>query len=135
MSEDNGSVRYDAWMRRNPSHPGRHIRLGCMEDPDGKSMTVTEIRYRSDAVRPHLSPQHFSGHTPHDSIAACEPTRCWRSGWSRCGRALRQNMVRLQSRFAGLEHQFGEFRDRLAHLEGLCEAIAKGAAEDIKGSP
>ena len=46
MSEDNGSVRYDAWMRRNPGHPGRHIRLGCMEDPDGKSMTVSEAAHK-----------------------------------------------------------------------------------------
>ena len=46
MSEDNGSVRYDAWMRRNPGHPGRHIRLGCMEDPDSKSMTVSEAAHK-----------------------------------------------------------------------------------------
>ena len=33
MSENdtNAEVSYDAWMRRNPPHPGSHIYHGCME--------------------------------------------------------------------------------------------------------
>ena len=45
-------------------------------------------------VKPHsttrpsakqLDPCHFAGHTPHDSIAACEPCRV---GWFSCGSCL-----------------------------------------------
>ena len=35
MSETNSEVRYDAWLRRNPPHPGSHIYHGCMEAVDG----------------------------------------------------------------------------------------------------
>ena len=34
----------------------------------------------------------------------------------------------LESRFDGLERQFGELRERMAHLEGLREAITGRAA-------
>ena len=54
-------------------------------------------------------------------------------------RGLRQDMARLESRldgsikalesrFDGLESQFGELRERMAHLEGLREAITVRAA-------
>ena len=36
---------------------------------------IADVKHRP-ATRPsakQLSPQHFSGHTPHDSIADCEP--------------------------------------------------------------
>ena len=37
MSENdtNAEVSYDAWMRRNPPHPGSHIYHGCMEAVEG----------------------------------------------------------------------------------------------------
>ena len=49
-------------------------------------------------------------------------------------RGLRQDMARLESRldgsikalesrFDGLERQFGELRERMAHLEGLLEGL------------
>ena len=35
MAKSNENVPYDAWLRRNPPHPGRHIRHGCMEAVEG----------------------------------------------------------------------------------------------------
>ena len=35
MSEDNTEVRYDAWMRRHPPHPGSHIYHGYLEAVEG----------------------------------------------------------------------------------------------------
>ena len=32
-------------------------------------------------------------------------------------------MARLESRFDAMEHQFGELRERMAHLEGLLEGL------------
>ena len=36
-----GKKRYDAWLRRNPSHPGRQIYHGSMEAVDGVSEGVS----------------------------------------------------------------------------------------------
>ena len=56
MSESKGSVSYDAWLRRNPAHPGRHIYHGCMEDPLGeRSLTVSEVAHRIGVSRVALS--------------------------------------------------------------------------------
>ena len=56
MSESKGSVAYDAWLRRHPSHPGRHIYYGCMEDPLGEcSLTVSEAAHRIGVSRVTLS--------------------------------------------------------------------------------
>ena len=56
MSESKGSVGYDAWLRRHPSHPGRHIYHGCMEDPLGEhSLTVSEAAHRLGVSRVTLS--------------------------------------------------------------------------------
>ena len=48
---------------------------------------------------------------------------------------VRQDIARLderinglESRFDAMEHQFGELRERMAHLEGLLEAITGRAA-------
>ena len=38
-------------------------------------------------------------------------------------RGLRQDVRRLDERISGLEHQFGELRERMAHLEGLLEGL------------
>ena len=38
-------------------------------------------------------------------------------------RGLRQDMRRLDERISGLESQFGELRERMAHLEGLLEGL------------
>ena len=41
MDRSNESVPYDAWLRRNPSHPGRHIYHGCLEAVEGVSEGVS----------------------------------------------------------------------------------------------
>ena len=47
-------------------------------------------------------------------------------------RGLRQDMARLEARLDerinGLESQISELRERMAHLEGLREAITRRAA-------
>ena len=35
MNENDATVSYDAWLRRNPVHPGRHIYHGCLEAVEG----------------------------------------------------------------------------------------------------
>ena len=56
MSESKDSVGYDAWLRRYPSHPGRHIYHGCMEDPLGESsLTVSETAHKLGVSRVALS--------------------------------------------------------------------------------
>ena len=56
MSESKGSVGYDAWLRRHPSHPGRHIYHGCMADPLGEhGLTVSEAAHRIGVSRVTLS--------------------------------------------------------------------------------
>ncbi len=35
MSENKARVSYDAWLRRHPLHPGRHIYHGCLETVEG----------------------------------------------------------------------------------------------------
>ena len=56
MSESKRSVPYDAWLRRHPSHPGRHIYHGCMEDPLGeRSLTVSEAARKLGLSRVTLS--------------------------------------------------------------------------------
>ena len=56
MSESNGSVPCDAWLRRHPSHPGRQIYHGCMEDPLGEcSLTVSEAARKIGVSRVALS--------------------------------------------------------------------------------
>lgn len=49
-------VCYDAWMRRNPSHPGSHIYHGCMEAPDGgRDLGVGEAARKLGVSRTALS--------------------------------------------------------------------------------
>lgn len=56
MSEREGRAGYDAWLRRHPSHPGRHIYHGCMEDPLGeRSLTVSEAAQKLGVSRVTLS--------------------------------------------------------------------------------
>lgn len=56
MSKSNDNVPYDSWLRRNPSHPGRHIYHGCMEDPLGEcTLTVVEAARKLGVSRVVLS--------------------------------------------------------------------------------
>ena len=43
MSKSNDSVPYDAWLRRNPSHPGRHIYHGCIGGIHWGESTLTVV--------------------------------------------------------------------------------------------
>ena len=47
----------------------------------------------------------------------------WSPGWIVASTPWNPGLEGLESRFAGLEHQFGELRERMAHLEGLLEGL------------
>ena len=60
-------------------------------------------------------------------------------------RGLRQDMAKLESqldgsikalesRFDAMEHQFGELRERMAHLEGLLEGLREAITGRIAAS-
>lgn len=62
MSESKSNVPYDAWLRRHPPHPGRHIYHGCMEDPLGEySLSVIEAAHKIGVGRVTLS-RVLNGH-------------------------------------------------------------------------
>ena len=54
MSESEGNVRYDAWLRRNPPHPGSYI-SDWMEDSGGTRLTVIAAAARLGISQPALS--------------------------------------------------------------------------------
>ena len=54
MSESDGIVCYDAWLRRNPPHPGSYIR-DWMEDLGGTRMTVIAAAAQLGISQPALS--------------------------------------------------------------------------------
>ena len=54
MSERDGNVRYDAWLRRNPPHPGSYIR-DWMENASGTRMTIIAAAARLGISQPALS--------------------------------------------------------------------------------
>ena len=54
MRESDGNVRYDAWLRRNPPHPGGYI-SDWMEDAGGTRMTVIAAAARLGISQPALS--------------------------------------------------------------------------------
>ena len=47
---------------------------------------------------------------------------------------MRQDMAKLESRFDAMEHQFGELRERMAHLEGLLEGLREAISGRIAAS-
>ena len=57
MSDSDGSVPHDAWLRRNPSHPGRLLYHGCMEAVEGigERMTVGEAARKLGVSRSTVS--------------------------------------------------------------------------------
>lgn len=54
MSKGDGNVRYDAWLRRNPPHPGTYI-SDWMENAGGTSMTVIGAAARLGISKAALS--------------------------------------------------------------------------------
>ncbi|MDE0625076.1 MAG: HigA family addiction module antitoxin [Bryobacterales bacterium] len=54
MIKSDGNVRYNAWLRRNPPHPGGYIG-DWMEDADGTRMTVIAAAARLGISQPALS--------------------------------------------------------------------------------
>lgn len=71
-------VSYDAWMRRNPAHPGGHIYHGCMEGVNsGRDMGVGAAALKLGVSRTALS-RVLNGH------AAISPTLALKleaAGW------------------------------------------------------
>lgn len=57
MGKSNDNVPCDAWLRRNPSHPGRHIYHGCMEAVEGfqEGVSVSEAARKLGVSRVTLS--------------------------------------------------------------------------------
>ena len=53
MDNSNGNIPYDAWLRRNPPHPGRHICNRCMEAVEGvfEGVSVSEAAERLGVSR------------------------------------------------------------------------------------
>ena len=47
---------------------------------------------------------------------------------------MRQDMAKLESRFDAMEHQFGELRERMAHLEGLLEGLREAITGRVSAS-
>ena len=47
---------------------------------------------------------------------------------------IRQDMARLESRFDAMEKQFGELRERMAHLGGLLEGLREAVSGRAKAS-
>ena len=54
MSESEGNVRYAAWLRRNPPHPGGYI-SDWLEDAAGTRMTASAAAPRLGISQPTLS--------------------------------------------------------------------------------
>ena len=54
MSESEGDGRYDAWLRRNPPHPGGYVG-DWLEDADGRRMTVGAAAAKLGVSQPALS--------------------------------------------------------------------------------
>lgn len=57
MGKSDESVPYDAWLRRNPPHPGRHIYHGCMEAVEGvyEGVSVSQAAQKLGVSRVTLS--------------------------------------------------------------------------------
>ena len=57
MDKSNENVSCDAWLRRNPPHPRRHIYHGCMEAVEGvyEGVSVNEAAQRLGVSRVTLS--------------------------------------------------------------------------------
>ena len=76
MSETNSEIRYDAWLRRNPPHPGSHIYHGCLEAVDGVGgMGVGAAARKLGVSRVALS-RVLNGHAGDLSTTGAEAGGC-----------------------------------------------------------
>ena len=84
--------RYDAWLRRNPSHPGRHIYHGWMEAVEGVSEGVSVIAaaQKLGVSRTALS-RVLNGHA---SITVALALKLEAAGWSTA-----ETWVRMQANY------------------------------------
>ena len=57
-----------------------------------------------------------------------------RQDMARLGSRLDGKISALESRFDAMEHQFGELRERMAHLEGLLEGLREAITGRIAAS-
>ena len=87
MSASHARVRQDAWLRRHPTHPGRHIYYGCMEDPLGeRSLTVREAAGKIGVSRSRLS-RVLNGR---ESISVSLALKLEEAGWGTADTWLRR---------------------------------------------
>lgn len=90
MSESEN--RYDAWLRRNPSHPGRHIYHGCMEAVEGVSegVSVAAAAQKLGMSRTALS-RVLNGHA---GISVALALKLEAAGWGTA-----ETWVRMQANY------------------------------------
>lgn len=111
MSESKGSIGYDAWLRRHPSHPGRHIYHGCMEDPLGESsLTVSEVAHKLGVSRVALS-RVLNGRA---GISVSLALKLEAAGWSAADVWLRRQ---AQYALARERNRLGQWPGRVADPE------------------
>lgn len=85
--------RYDAWLRRNPSHPGRHIYHGWMEPVEGVSegVSVGAAAQTLGVSRTSLS-RVLNGHA---GISVALALKLEAAGWGTA-----ETWVRMQANYA-----------------------------------
>lgn len=90
MSENEGGVSYEAWLRRNPLHPGRHLYHGCLEAVEGinEGLGVGAAARKLGVSRAALS-RVLNGH---GGISAGMPLKLEAVGWGAA-----EMWVRLQT--------------------------------------
>ena len=87
MSESNESLPYDAWLRRNPSHPGGF--LSDWMDADGKRMPVAEAARKLGVSVPALY-RVLNGRA---SISVALALKLEAAGWGKADAWLRKQVA------------------------------------------
>ena len=88
MSDSNESLPYDAWLRRNPSHPGAFL-SDWMEDADGKRMPVAEAARKLGVSVPAL----YRGLNGRASISVALALKLEAAGWGNADEWLRKRVA------------------------------------------
>lgn len=84
MNESDSRVSYDAWLRRNPPHPGGYV-SDWMEDADGSRMSVVAAAARLGVSQPTLS-RVLNGRA---SISPALALKLEAAGWGKADMWLR----------------------------------------------
>ena len=88
MSESNESLPYDAWLRRNPSHPGGFL-SDWMEDADGNRMPVAKAARKLGVSVPALD-RVLNGRA---SISVALALKLEAAGWGKADAWLRKQVA------------------------------------------